>query len=326
MLNFAYARPDSLEAARALMRETDGAAFIAGGTDMLNRIRDGVDAPDILVDISRLDLDGIDFDDARLSIRAMARNTAIAADDRVRRHFPLIADAIEAGASPQVRNFASAAGNILQATRCPYFRDAASPCNRRDPGSGCSAIAGESRKLGILGVSAFCIATHGSDLAVALAALDAQVITMPTSGGRRVLPIAELHRLPEGTPEAVTNLEPGEMILRIEVPRVSADLRSAYVKTRDRASFGYALVSAGVALDVADGRVRSARIALGGVAPRPWRATAAEEALRGVSPSGDAIRAAAALSTAGATPTDDNRFKIDLTRRVVERALAEALA
>ncbi len=324
MLNFAYARPDNLEAVQALMRDADNAAFIAGGTDMLNRIRDGVDAPGLLIDISGLDIGRIDLNDERLSIGAMARNTDIAADDRVRRNFPLITDAIEAGASPQVRNFASAAGNILQATRCPYFRDVASPCNRRDPGSGCSALDGDNRKLGILGVSEDCIATHGSDFAVAAEALDARVLTIAPDGNRRELLISELLRLPQNTPEAVTTLAPGELILSIDVPRSSARLRSAYVKTRDRASFGYALVSAAVALDVADGQIRSARIALGGVAPRPWRNAEAEAVLQGQPLSDASFQEAAARVAEGATPTEDNAFKIDLARRVVERALKEA--
>ncbi|MEM8772256.1 MAG: xanthine dehydrogenase family protein subunit M [Pseudomonadota bacterium] len=326
MQNFSYARPDTVDSALSLMADHQGAAFIAGGTDMLNRIRDGVSAPGLLIDISRLDLAKVSKDKKRLSIGALTTNTAIAENHIVASEFPLLRDALLSGASPQVRNMATAAGNILQSARCPYFRDVMSACNRRDPGSGCSAIGGTSRKLGVLGVSDQCIAVHGSDFAVALAALDGTVQTVRPGGERCSIKVEDLIRLPEDRPDEATMLAPDELILSIDVDRALAGFSSAYVKTRDRASFGYALVSAAVALTLDEGRVAQARIALGGVAPKPWRARGAEAALVGRAPTEDAIAEAAAQAIVGATPTEDNRYKVDLAARVLTRAIKEALA
>jgi xanthine dehydrogenase YagS FAD-binding subunit len=249
----------------------------------------------------------------------------VAWDARVRERYPVVSQALLQGASGQLRNMATIGGNVLQRTRCPYFRDTAMPCNKREPGTGCSALRGVNRGHAILGTSEHCIATHPSDLAVALAALDA-VVRVRGRAGERAIPFGEFHLLPDAHPEREHVLRPGELITAIDLPALPFARRSLYLKVRDRASYAFALASAAVALDVAGGTVRDARIALGGVATKPWRATGAERALVGRAASRATFRAAAEAALAGAVPRKDNAFKIELAKRTLVRALEELSA
>jgi xanthine dehydrogenase YagS FAD-binding subunit len=291
--------------------------FLAGGTNLVDLMRAGVEEPGHVVDISRLPLDGIeDLPGGGLRIGALARNTRVAADPRVRARHPMLAQAIMNGASPQLRNRATVGGNILQRTRCGYFYDRAAACNKRVPGAGCDAREGYNRMHAVLGASDSCIAVHPSDMCVALAALDA---TVNVAGRDAAVPLAELHRLPGDSPHVETVLEPGELITSIDLPAMPG--RSVYLKVRDRATFAFALVSAAVLVRVEDGRVAAARIALGGVAPKPWRAHAAERLLTGEPVHDDLLRRAAEAAVAGARPREHNQFKPELARRLVRRAL-----
>jgi xanthine dehydrogenase YagS FAD-binding subunit len=287
-------------------------------------MKGGIEQPVKLVDITRLPLARIEeTQDGGLRIGAMVRNSDCAADARVRERYPLLTQAIVAGASPQLRNMASTGGNLLQRTRCYYFYDTAFPaCNKRAPGSGCSALEGYNRNHAILGASEKCIATHPSDMCVALAALDATVVARGPQGERRIA-FAKFHRLPGDTPQRDTDLEPGELIVAVDLPRASWT-HSHYLKVRDRASYAFALVSVAAALDVADGTVRDARIALGGVAHKPWRAQEAERSLVGRRLDAGAIDAAAAACVHGARAYKHNAFKVALAQRSVARALANA--
>jgi xanthine dehydrogenase YagS FAD-binding subunit len=303
-----------------------GAVLIAGGTELLNWMKDGSAAPARLVDISGLkELDYVRSDTEGLRIGALARMSAVAANQDVQREYPALAQALEASASQQIRNMASMAGNLLQRTRCPYFRaEVELPCNKRRPGSGCSARDGEDRTLAIFGGSEQCIATHPSDAAVALAALGAGV-AVQSAAGTRELPLEDLYRLPGDTPEVETMLAPGDMIIEIIVPHSAITRRSHYLKLRERASYEFALVSAAAAVELQARTVRRARLVLGGVAPMPWRLMAAEQDLAGVS-----IEDAAALQSAlgrdfvAARPGRGNGFKIELARRAAVRALQMA--
>lgn len=318
---FTYSRAADLAEALA-SGAAPGAAFLAGGTDLMPLWKARAARPAHVVDISRLPLAGIEVSADGLSLGALARLSDVAADPDVVCDFPLVAEAIAASASGQVRNMASVGGALLQRTRCAYFRDDAMACNKREPGSGCGAREGENRGHAIFGASAACVATHPSDLAVALAALDAQVeITGPD--GVRSLALAGLHRLPGETPEVDTVLTPGEILTRIEVPAGPA-LHTTYLKVRDRASFEFAVVSVAAALQVEDGRIVLARLCAGGVAPKPWRLTDSEAALAGRPPTLEAFAEAADLAVQGARPLAYNGFKIDLLRRAVARALATA--
>jgi xanthine dehydrogenase YagS FAD-binding subunit len=282
-----------------------------------------VETPRRLIDITRLGLTGIEeTTSGGLRIGAGASNSALAADRRVRERYPVLAEALLAGASGQLRNRASFGGNLLQRTRCRYFQDVGKPCNKRTPGQGCSAREGEHRNLAILGHSPACVATHPSDMAVGLAALDAVVHTRAPGGGRAI-PLVELHRLPGDDPSQDTILRPGELIEAIELPPLPFAVRSRYRKVRDRASFAFALVSVAAALDLDGDRVRDVRIALGGVAHKPWRATVAEEALRGGPASADAFAAAAEAELAAARPLPDNAYKVALARNVLARTLTD---
>jgi xanthine dehydrogenase YagS FAD-binding subunit len=294
------------------------ARYIAGGTDLLNLMKDNVQRHDRIIDINALDLSGVHSAGDRVRLGALSRMSDVAADPVVRRRLPLLSEALLAGASPQVRNMASVGGNLLQRTRCWYFRDAAMPCNKREPGSGCPAIEGQNRWHAILGGSEHCIAVHPSDLAVALTALDATVHTL-AGGGARTIPIREFYLLPGDTPQRETVLTPGELITGIEVPVREA--RSRYVKVRDRATFEFAVVSVAAAVELRRGLVRRISLAFGGVAPRPWRSVAAEEALVGRPLDDAAITAAGLALVDGAVPREHNAFKVEL----VQRALAEAL-
>jgi xanthine dehydrogenase YagS FAD-binding subunit len=301
------------------------AMFLAGGTNLVDLMKLGVATPSELVDVTKLPLDRIsDLPDGGLRIGATVRNSDLAADPRVRGAYPVLSQALLAGASGQLRNMATTGGNLLQRTRCRYFMDPTKPCNKHAPGSGCPARTGDHRNHAILGASEACAATHPSDMAVALAAIGATVHVVGP-GGSRDVPLPGFHRLPGEAPERDTVLEDGELIVAVELPPLPMAARSAYRKVRDRASYAFAVVSVAVAADVDDGVVRDCRIALGGVAHVPWRASVAEEALRGA-PVGEAsFRAAAEAELAAASPLRDNAFKVPLIRNLVASVL-EGLA
>ena len=280
MIPFAYAAAPTTEAASRRGGRIPGAEFIAGGTDMLQLLQEGVRAPSELIDINGLPLGGLEVTAAHARIGALCRMADVADDPRMRREFPAVVQALLASASPQVRNMATIGGNLLQRTRCLYFRDIATPCNKRVPGSGCSAWDGENRLNAVLGGSPHCIAAYPGDLAVALVALDAWVETT-VAGATRTVPLAELHRLPGDSPHLETVLEPGELITAVIIPASALARRSHYLKIRDRTSFEFALVSAAVALELDGGLIRQARVAAGGVATKPWRLARVEEALTG---------------------------------------------
>jgi len=314
MKPFTYERARSpAEAAAAVMRHP-GAKFIAGGTNLLDLMKLQIEAPTHLVDVNGLALDKVEATpEGGLRIGALVRNTALAADERVRRDYGVLSRALLAGASAQLRNKATTAGNLLQRTRCPYFYDTDQPCNKRQPGSGCSAIGGHTRQHAVLGASQACIATHPSDMAVAMRVLDATVETVKPDGARRVIPIADFHRLPGDTPHVETALQPGELITSVSLPKPLGGTH-IYRKVRDRASYAFALVSVAAVVQ----RDGSGRVALGGVAHKPWRDEAADAAL----PQG--AKAAAARLLAGARTTEDNAFKLPLVERTLAAVLAQA--
>jgi xanthine dehydrogenase YagS FAD-binding subunit len=321
VIEFEYSR--AADVADAIRLAGSGRArYLGGGTNLVDLMRRGVDDPAKLVDVTGLSRDVQQTEGGGLLIGAAARNTAVAEHRAVRERYPMLSRAIVSGASGQIRNMATVGGNLLQRTRCPYFYDTdGSRCNKRAPGSGCDALGGHTRALAILGGSPACAATHPSDMAVALAALDAVVHVAGTAGERRVA-LTELHRLPEDRPDLDTALEPGELITAVELPPAGFAARSAYRKVRDRASFAFALVSVAAALELDGDTVVSARLALGGVAPKPWRARRAEELLRGGPPTTAAFTAAADAELAGAHPLDGNAFKVELARRTIVAVLA----
>src|ERR671915_758799 len=325
---FILERPRDLAAALALRaqagRNDAPAEYIAGGTDMVQLLQEYVRRPERLVSLAGLLDHRIDVGPQGLRLGAAATMAEVAAHPAVMQQFPVISEALLSSASPQVRNQATVGGNLLQRTRCPYFRDVAySACNKRSPGSGCAAIGGENRWHAVLGTSEGCIAAHASDLAVALVALDAAV-ELRGAGGQRTVPLMNFHRLPGATPHVETVLEPGEVIAAITVPANPAARRSHYLKVRDRASFEFAVVSAAVALEMEGGRIRQARIALGGVGTKPWRVPGIEAALAGASLDPAALRAAAALAAEGAQGRGHNDFKIELMQRAIVRAVETA--
>ncbi len=321
MRPFKYVRATDPANAVALVANRPGAAFLAGGTNLVDHMKLGIAEPDLLVDVSRLPLDRIEQSPAGgVRIGAAVRNSDLAADPMIRTRYPALSQALLAGASGQLRTLATTAGNLMQRTRCPYFQDLTTPCNKRTPGAGCSAIGGHNRDHAILGCSAECIATHPSDMAVALAALEASVVVLGPEGERRV-PLADFYRLPGDTPHLDTNLGRGELILAVEMPPLAFAERSAYRKVRDRASFAFALVSVAAALDVRDGAVADVRVALGGVAHTPWRALRAEAMLRGGPATPDAFRAAADAELAAAQPLPGNAFKVPLARNTIVNVL-----
>jgi xanthine dehydrogenase YagS FAD-binding subunit len=300
-----------------------GTDYIAGGTDLMQLLKDDVRRPRHLVDLEGLDLGRITATPQGLRLGALARMGEVADHPAVIADYPVISQALLASAAPQIRNLATIGGNLLQRTRCTYFRDTAAPCNKRAPGTGCGAIEGAHRTHAIFGGSRQCIATHASDLAVALVALDASVhLTGPN--GARDLRLTELHLLPSDHPDIETMLHPGELILAVSVPAGAWTRRSFYLKVRDRASFEFALTSAAVALDIQGGRIRSARVAAGGVGTKPWRLPAVEQALVGAPATAATWKHAGQLATAGATPLRDNRFKVRLLQNTVARALEQA--
>ena len=322
MTPFTYARAAS--ASDAVQRASaSGAKYLGGGTNLVDLMRETVERPSALVDVSGLRAAVVERDEGGLWLDAAVRNTAVAEHRAVRERYPVLSRAILAGASAQIRNMATLGGNLLQRTRCTYFfDDEGSRCNKRDPGQGCDAIGGFNRNHAILGASSACVATHPSDMAVALAALDA-VVHLRGAEGERRLSINELHRLPGDRPDLETELAPGELITGIELPSLPLYARSTYRKVRDRSSYAFALVSVAAALEVTDGVVSDVRIALGGVAHKPWRAWKAERALRGQPASEDSFRAAIEAELVDARPLSDNAFKIELARRTVVAVLNE---
>lgn len=320
MRTFAYERPADLAEATALL-DTPGAMLLGGGTNLVDLMKLGVAAPDVLVDVSGLGLDAVEVGpDGRLLLGASVPNSDLAAAPAVRAGFPLLSEALLAGASGQLRNMATTAGNLMQRTRCPYFMDVAKPCSKREPGTGCSARDGFHRMHAVLGASAHCIATNPSDLAVALAALDAVVVVTGRAGERRI-DFEDFHRLPGDAPDVDTTLSPGEIIVRVEVPALPAGARSTYRKVRDRASYAFAVVSVGAVLTLEDGAVSDARIAFGGVAAKPWRARTAETALHGATPTPEVFAAAVAAELAAAEPLPQNAFKLPLLQSVATSVL-----
>ena len=314
MKPFTYERAQSPAEAAAAAVRIQGARFIAGGTNLLDLMKLQIEAPTHLIDVNGLALDKIEATaEDGLRIGALVRNTDLAADPRVRRDYAVLARALLAGASGQLRNMATTAGNLLQRTRCPYFYDTNMPCNKRQPGSGCSAIGGFSRSHAVVGVSDACIATHPSDMAVAMRALDATVETVKADGATRRIPIAEFHRLPGDTPQQETVLEAGELITAVTLPKPVGG-KQLYYKVRDRASYAFALVSVAAIVQPDS----TGRVALGGVAHKPWRVEAAEAEL----PRG--AEAVTARLLADAKPTEQNKFKLPLVRRALAAALAEA--
>ncbi|KQN05616.1 MULTISPECIES: FAD binding domain-containing protein [Sphingomonas] len=322
MTPFTYARAE--DAADALrLGQANATAYLGGGTNLVDLIRETVAKPSALVDVTGLSNEIEETEGGGLMIGAAVRNTALAEHLAVRTRFPVLSRAILAGASAQIRNMATVGGNLLQRTRCTYFYDTdGSRCNKRTPGSGCDAIEGFTRGHAILGASSACVATHPSDMCVALAALDA-VVHLDGRGGARTLPFTELHRLPGDHPEFDTVLEPGELITAIELPPLSFAANSTYRKVRDRASYAFALVSIAAALEIEDGVIKDVRIALGGVAHKPWRASKAEAALRGGPATEEAFLAAAVAEMADAAPLRDNGFKIALTKRTLVAVLGD---
>jgi xanthine dehydrogenase YagS FAD-binding subunit len=323
---FAFAEASTLGEALVLLAEP-GAQAIAGGTELVNWLKEGIETPDRLVDLNRVPgLDGIDLGADGLRLGALARMSDVAEREEVVRGYPAIVEALLSSASPQLRNMATIGGNLLQRTRCPYFRaEVDLACNKRRPGTGCAALeSGEDRGLAIFGGSEHCLATHPSDLAVALAALEARVETTG-AGGSRTIPLDEFYRLPGERPERDTTLEPGELIVTVAVPASRLARGSCYLKVRERASYEFALVSAAVGVAIDGSTIREATIALGGVAPKPWRLATAAEALQGVDLSDEAgLRAALEPDFAGARPGRRNGFKVELAKRAVVRALRTA--
>jgi xanthine dehydrogenase YagS FAD-binding subunit len=324
MINFQYARATNVaDAVRQIAADKD-AKFIAGGTNLLDLMKEDVERPARLIDISRLPLNIVEqTSDAGLRIGAMVPNSDLAWNPEVERRYPLLSSAILAGASAQLRNMASTGGNLLQRTRCPYFYDTATPCNKREPGSGCSAIEGLNRMHAILGTSEACIATHSSDMCVALAALEAKVHVAGPSG-ERAIAFADFHRLPGDTPQRDSHLEANEIITAVELPARGFAVNYSYLKIRDRLSYAFALVSVAAALELEGDGIKEARVALGGVAHKPWRDPAAEAALRGKPASEAAFEQAAELLLRGAKGFGHNDFKIGLARRAIVRTLTQA--
>ncbi|WP_066648198.1 MULTISPECIES: FAD binding domain-containing protein [Sphingomonas] len=320
MKSFSYARADSPEAAVAAIGE--GAKFIAGGTNLLDLMKLQIEAPEALVDISRIDLAQVEEHDGGVRIGALVPNSDLAAHPLIRARYPMLARALLSGASAQLRNKATTGGNLLQRTRCYYFYDTAAPCNKRAPGTGCNAQGGFNRIHAILGTSEHCIATHPSDMAVAMRALDAVVVTLQPGGDRRRIALGDLYRLPGETPQIETSLQPGELITHIELPAPPAG-KQLYRKVRDRASYAFAVVSVAAAIAVEDGRIASARLAFGGLAPVPWRDAAVEAALVGQPAGIAAFEAAADALLKNARGQGHNNFKIPLMRRTLIAALRD---
>jgi xanthine dehydrogenase YagS FAD-binding subunit len=319
MTPFLYERASDVGAALAAGAHA-GARYLGGGTNLVDLMRETIERPQVLVDVTGLSRDIEETEGGGLRIGAGVKNTAVASDLRVRERFPLLAQAILAGASAQIRNMATVGGNLMQRTRCIYFYDDAARCNKRTPGEGCDAREGFNRNHAVLGASQACVATHPSDMCVALAALDAVVTVKGTSGSREV-PMTAFHRLPGDTPQVETALEPGELITAVTLPPNGVAARSHYRKVRDRASYAFALISVAAGLEMEGGTIKDVRLALGGVAHKPWRAARAEAALRGCPVTESAFRQAAEAELAAAQGLRDNAFKIELAKRVIADTL-----
>jgi len=324
MINFDFARANDIADAVRRMAADPTAKVIAGGTNLVDLMKKDVERPSRVIDITRLPLTRVEeVPTGGVRIGALVPNSDLAYHPLIERRYPMLASAILAGASQQLRNMASTGGNLMQRTRCSYFYDTATPCNKRDPGSGCSAVHGLNRMHAILGTSEACIATHPSDMCVALAALGASVAVTGPGGGRSIR-FADFHRLPGDTPQQDTNLAPGELITAVELPEQGFATNYTYLKIRDRLSYAFALVSVAAALDLEGNIIREARIALGGVAHKPWRDPLAEWKLRGLAPNADSFGRAADLLLRDARGFAHNAFKIDLARRAIVRALTQA--
>ncbi len=326
MIPFRYERADEAASATATLAQNPRAAYLGGGTNLVDHMKRGMAEPDVLVDVTQLPYDHVEpLPGGGLRAGATVRNSDLAADPRIREQYPVLSQALLSGASGQLRNLATTGGNLLQRTRCVYFQDVTTPCNKREPGSGCSALDGYTRYHAILGASQHCIAVHPSDMAVALAALDAVVqVQSPTDGqGGRSIPVTELHRLPRDEPHYDTVLEHGDLITAVDLPGLPAGTRSRYRKVRDRASFAFALVSVAAVLRVVDGEVADVRIALGGVAHKPWRARRAEAALQGAVATEETFSRAADAELGDAQPLAGNAFKVPLARNVLTSTLLE---
>ena len=323
MKPFRYERADDERSAVAVLAGTPGARLLGGGTNLVDLMRLGVETPDVLVDVTRLPANRVDvLPDGGLLIGAGVRNSDLAADHHVRTRYPALAEALLSGASGQLRNLATTAGNLLQRTRCAYFQDVTSPCNKREPGTGCPAVEGDHRNLAVLGHSPACVATHPSDMAVALTVFDAVVRVIGPAGARDI-PLVDLHRLPGASPHLDTVLRRDELIVAVELPPSDLAAHSTYRKVRERASFSFAVVSVAAALDVRHGRVEDVRIALGGVAHKPWPARVAEDELRGAPADAATFDRAARLELAQARPLRDNTYKIALAHATLVRTLTE---
>lgn len=324
MISFQYSRAASVADAVSQLAATPGAKFVAGGTNLVDLMKVDVEKPAKLIDVTRLPLDKVEeIAGGGLRIGALVRNTDLAYHPAVERRYPMLSSALLAGASQQLRNMATVGGNLVQRTRCAYFYDIATPCNKREPGSGCSAIGGLNRMNAILGTSDACIAVHPSDMCVAMAVLEAKVrVTGPRS--EREISFADFHRLPGGTPQRETNLNPDELITAVELPPRGFASNYTYLKIRDRLSYAFALVSVAVGLELDGGNIKEARFALGGVAHKPWRKAEAEAALRGKAANEAAFAQAADIVLHDAKGFGGNTFKIDLARRALVRALSQA--
>jgi xanthine dehydrogenase YagS FAD-binding subunit len=323
MKNFSYSRAGTSQEALTLIGSVPNAKFLGGGTNLVDLMRENIEQPDALIDVTRLPSSGItESPGGGVSIAAAARNTAVANHPLIRQRYPVLSQAILFGASGQIRNMATVGGNLMQRTRCYYFYDHAAKCNKRDPGSGCDAIHGFNRIHAILGASEHCIATHPSDMCVALAALDA-IVRVNGPEGERTIPLNAFHCLPGDTPHIETSLRPNELITSVELPPLPFARRSRYRKVRDRASYAFALVSVAAALEIEDGRIRNARVALGGVAPKPWRAYEAEKVLSGAPAGLELFRRAADAELSHARGFRDNSFKIELARRTIAGVLSD---
>ncbi|HEV7349319.1 xanthine dehydrogenase family protein subunit M [Telluribacter sp.] len=330
MRPFKYTNAKDVSTATQLLTANPGGRFLAGGTNLLDLMKEDVERPNELIDISRLGLDQIKpivtgTLKGGLSIGGLGKNTDAANHALVRQHYPLLTQAILAGASGQIRNMATNGGNLLQRTRCPYFYEVSMPCNKREPGTGCGAMEGINRLHAIFGWSDKCIAVYPSDMSVALAALDAVVRVRDAAGQERTIPFRDFHRLPGDTPEKDTNLAHGELITAIELPKNNFAEKSYYLKVRDRASYAFALVSVAAALEVANNRIVQARIAMGGVAHKPWRTLQAEQMLVGKEPTEANFKLAAEAAMAEAKPLEHNKYKVELGRRSIVRALQIAM-
>jgi xanthine dehydrogenase YagS FAD-binding subunit len=329
MRAFKYTKTKDVSFALKTIQGNTNARFLAGGTNILDLMKEDVEHPDELVDISRLDLTAVTLISSGMlkggiSIGASGKNTETANHPLIRLHHPLLTQAILAGASAQIRNMASNGGNILQRTRCPYFYEVSMPCNKRSPGTGCGAMEGINRMHAVFGWSEHCIAVNPSDMAVALAALEATIIVSNPAGKQQRIPIADFHRLPGDAPERDNNLQHGDLITSIEIPKNNFTTHSYYLKVRDRASYAFALVSVAAALEIAGNKIVKARIAMGGVAHKPWRALEAERMLEGKTASVETFRKAAEAEMKRAKPFEYNKFKVELGTRAIMRAIQKA--